>query len=119
MGFDREFTSVCACTVHGSIIDYRFRVQNQRHALKNTTSLDFKDGDTFMENGILVEHKYVDVEPQPRKKWTPSNVAEYFFCDEFGFMMMNELKINQCYSEFMETMMYVFSNIKNQYVSLT
>lgn len=26
VNFDREFTSICACTIHGCIIDYRFRV---------------------------------------------------------------------------------------------
>jgi len=119
IGFDREFTSVCSCTLHGSIIDYRFRVQNQRNLLKNVTALDSKDGDTFVENGVLVEHKYVEVDQRPRKRWLPSNVAEYFFCDEFGFMAMNERKIHQCYSEFMETMSFVHANIKNQYVTFT
>lgn len=28
--FDKEFTSLCACTVHGSLIDFRFRVKNAR-----------------------------------------------------------------------------------------
>jgi hypothetical protein len=30
VSFDREFTSVCACTLHGSMIDFRFRVKNAR-----------------------------------------------------------------------------------------
>lgn len=28
ISFDREYTSLCVCTLHGSIIDYRFRVKN-------------------------------------------------------------------------------------------
>ena len=61
ISFDREFTSICLCTMHGSLIDYRFRVKNYRSDHK--TSLNYKDGDTFMENGVLVELKYIDINP--------------------------------------------------------
>ena len=54
ISFDREFTAICQCSVYGSLIDYRFRVKNYRGD-------GHKDGDTFMENGILVELKYIDV----------------------------------------------------------
>ncbi len=59
ISFDREFTSTCLATLHGSLIDFRFRVKNQRN--DQILSQRFKDGDTFMENGILVELKFVDV----------------------------------------------------------
>lgn len=113
LSFDREFTSVCACTIHGSLIDYRFRVKNQRFS---ESSAKYKDGDTFMENGILVELKYVDlmnaspVNDSPMrtmsrsKKWTPSNIAEYFFFDEYGFLSINEKKIKEHYHEYTKTM---------------
>jgi len=57
--FDREFTCISVCTIHGSLIDFRFRVKNYRN--EKASSQSYKDGDTFMENGILVELKYVDV----------------------------------------------------------
>lgn len=53
--FDREFTSLCVTTLHASIIDYRFRQANMRKR-------EHQEGDTFMENGILVELKYVEIE---------------------------------------------------------
>jgi hypothetical protein len=28
ISFDREFTSICTCTIHGSVIDFRFRVKS-------------------------------------------------------------------------------------------
>lgn len=43
--------------MHGSIIDFRFRVKNMRLSFSD----EHKDGDTFMENGILVERKYIDM----------------------------------------------------------
>lgn len=58
ISFDREFTSICVSTMHGSLIDYRFRVRNYR--ADHASSLH-KDGDTFVENGILVELKYIDI----------------------------------------------------------
>ena len=57
VAFDREYTSTCLCTMHGSIIDFRFRVKNMRLSFSD----EHKDGDTFMENGILVERKYIDM----------------------------------------------------------
>ena len=51
-----------------------------------------------MENGILVEKKYVDddfnqFQKNRIEKWVPKNVAEYFFFDEFGFLSINDTKI--------------------------
>ena len=31
ISFDKEFTSFCACTMHGSMIDFRFRVKSARN----------------------------------------------------------------------------------------
>jgi hypothetical protein len=31
ISFDREFTSICVCTIHGSLIDFRFRSKNYRN----------------------------------------------------------------------------------------
>jgi len=56
ISFDKEYTSVCVATIHGSVIDYRFRTKNQRIQLKTSNC------DTFMENGILVESKYEDLQ---------------------------------------------------------
>jgi hypothetical protein len=58
ISFDREFTSVCACTIHGSMIDFRFRVKNAR--LDDLHNDDASS--TFMENGILVEKKFTNEE---------------------------------------------------------
>jgi hypothetical protein len=52
ISFDKEYTSIGICTIHGSLIDFRFRVQNARSKKEQSA------GDTFMENGILVEKKY-------------------------------------------------------------
>ena len=52
--FEREFTSLAICTMHGSLIDFRFRNKNNR------VKAEDKEADTFVENGILVERKYVE-----------------------------------------------------------
>ena len=106
ISFDREFTSTCVCTLHSSLIDFRFRSKNYRPDFAG----QLKDGDTFMENGILVELKFVDLinedgsptqagvlQKHRSNKWAPNNVAEYFFFDEYGFLSINEKKIRDRY----------------------
>jgi hypothetical protein len=63
ISFDREYSSICQCTLHGSLIDFKFRVKNYRADGKAGGILIHRDGDTFMENGILVELKYVEISP--------------------------------------------------------
>lgn len=76
-----------------------------------------------MENGILVEKKYVDLADEPmlikKQKWLPNNVAEYFFFDDFGFLSINEKKIMECYQEFTESMRIIYDNMKNFYNKFT
>lgn len=50
--FEREYTCFAICTLHGSLIDFRFRVKNSRMSIEDAY------GDTFLENGILVERKH-------------------------------------------------------------
>jgi hypothetical protein len=78
-----------------------------------------------MENGILVEVKNVatdGLEPLPEKvtvaKWHPNNINEYFFFDEFGFLNISEKKIQESYSDFTETMLHVYNNIKEIYLKI-
>lgn len=125
ISFDREFTCICVCSLHGSLIDFRFRNKNYRSELTRGGGL--KDGDTFMENGILVELKFVDVineEGQSQQqiiqksrgtKWSPNNVAEYFFFDDFGFLSINEKKIRDCYQEFTEVLRSVYEKVRSNY----
>lgn len=76
-----------------------------------------------MENGILVEYKYQEISDdspiEKRRKWMPQNVAEYFFFDEFGFLNINDRKITECYTQFIETLKFVFENLKNIYVKFS
>lgn len=80
-----------------------------------------------MENGILVELKFVDVMneegaqlPQRPKsainsKWSPNNIAEYFFFDDYGFLSINEKKIRDCYQEFTDVLNSIHSKVKANY----
>eukprot|EP00347_Sterkiella_histriomuscorum_P005091 403357933 len=125
ISFDREFTCLCVSTLHGSIIDFRFRQANMRKP--QSSANDHQEGDTFMENGILVEQKYIDaldnpnlqLERQPSKKWTPNNIAEFFFFDEFGFLAMTDKKIEECYGEYTETLSTIYENLKKNYINFS
>jgi hypothetical protein len=50
--------------------------------------------------------------------WVANNVAEYFFCDQQGFLTMNDKKVYDCYFEFTETMITTFNDMKKQYEKL-
>jgi len=84
VAFDREYASICNCTIHGSLIDFKFRI---RHLGLDS---DRKGNQTFMENGILVELKNEDEEGETVEKPpslldetanTPQNLADFFFKD--------------------------------------
>ena len=117
ISFDREFTSLCVATLHGSIIDFRFRQANMR----NKGLQEHQEGDTFMENGILVEQKYIEIEgfqKRPINKWVPNSIAEFFFFDEFGFLAMSDQRIEECYGDYTETLATVYENLKKTYCAL-
>lgn len=40
ISFDREFTCLCVSTLHGSIIDFRFRQANMRSKNNNNNSIE-------------------------------------------------------------------------------
>lgn len=76
-----------------------------------------------MENGILVEKKYYDVDPNELQiknkkvlKWVPSSVAEYFFYDEYGFVNVSDRRILECYSELTSTLSEAYTRLKDLYV---
>ena len=79
-----------------------------------------------MENGILVELKFVDLmedsiesigsrRKHHQHKWVPNNVAEYFFFDEFGFLSISEKRIKDCYQEFTQSMTLIHNNLRTIY----
>mmetsp|Transcript_7619 Transcript_7619/g.6982 ORF Transcript_7619/g.6982 Transcript_7619/m.6982 type:complete len:142 (+) Transcript_7619:592-1017(+) len=79
-----------------------------------------------MENGILVERKYLsDLElsalkqKKGKKSFVPHNITEYFFYDEFGYLNMDDRKVLECYSEFTSVLMDVFQNLKQIYIKFT
>ena len=80
-----------------------------------------------MENGILVELKYVElaneggdstdtlIRKRNNQKWSPNNIAEYFFFDDYGFLSISEKKIKDIYREYTQTMSDIYAKIKKDY----
>eukprot|EP00347_Sterkiella_histriomuscorum_P011541 403372061 len=114
--FDKEYTSQCVSTFHGSIIDYRFRVKNQRIKLRT-------NGDTFMENGILVEAKFEDLQEYllqtEKQNQQPITLADYFFQDEYGILVINDRKISERYFEYASTLKQIYHNLKATYLNFS
>lgn len=62
-----------------------------------------------MENGILVERKYVDrerdfgtekEEKKTAKKWNAHNITEYLFFNEFGSLEISEEIVQQTFGAY-------------------
>jgi hypothetical protein len=63
--FDREYTSLCMLTFHSSIINFAFSAAANRSLKPMNMDDDEEEAvTTFMENGILVERKYL---PDPNE----------------------------------------------------
>ena len=68
-----------------------------------------------MENGILVERKYIDkerdfgVEKEERKsakKWNAHNVTEYLFFNEFGSLEISEEIVMKTFSAYTNILIF-------------
>lgn len=59
--FDREYTSLCMLTLHSSMINFTFSAPTSNRPLKpmHIDEDDEESVSTFMENGILVERKFI------------------------------------------------------------
>ena len=105
---------MCLFTLHSSVIDFKFFAPstNNRVTKKKKLYEANSDGEdevqTFMENGILVERKYIDrerdfgvekdkEERKSAKKWQAHNITEYFFFNEFGRLEISQESVMQTY----------------------
>ena len=106
--FDREYTSMCLFTLHSSVIDFKFYAPSTTNTIQagksrpmHETNSDGEDEvQTFVENGILVERKYVDrerdfgienkEEKKTAKKWSAHNITEYLFFNENGTLEISQ-----------------------------
>jgi len=126
VAFDREYAAICNCTIHGSLIEYKFRI---RHLGLDS---DRKGNQTFMENGILVELKNEEEDPEKEQiegkpqnpidetANIPQNLAEFFFKDfHHGEMMMTEEKVQAAYDEYTAIMGEVYTRGRDRFKKLS
>ena len=133
--FDREYTSMCLFTLHSSVIDFKFFAPSTANAIKKGRRKPLHDANsdgedevqTFMENGILVERKYVDrerdfgVEKQERastKKWNAHNITEYLFFNEFGSLEISEEIVTQTYGAYTSVLKLAHKQLRKNYMEL-
>jgi hypothetical protein len=111
INFDREYTCLTMCTIHSTLIDYRFR-QTMAPKRKNVAPIteDFEnismpkideiimeEEQSFTMNGILVESKFDSPEDKKMQKsrlikgylqkqssWLTNNMMEFLFFSESG-----------------------------------
>lgn len=96
---DKHFYAITGCTVHSTLIDYRFRVSS------NIQNKIYGDKLLYQESGIQVKSQGGKNKKSKRKQqiaditgdtnsdiapnydhWVPKSAAEFLFCDESGEM---------------------------------
>jgi hypothetical protein len=122
--FDREYTSLCMLTCHSSMINFVFNASTQNRPLKpmHIDEDDEESVQTFMENGILVERKYVQEptmgEESTRPKWKPANISQYLFYNEFGSLDVNEHAVVDIYKSYQSLLSYAHEQLRQNYLKL-
>ena len=75
-----------------------------------------------MENGILVERKYLPdpdaVEPNPVAKWQAKTINEYFFFNDLGFLDTTEESVVDTYKSYQCVLKYAYDQLKKNYLNL-
>lgn len=94
---DKHFYAITGCTIHSTLIDYRFRVA------PNSQNQTFGSRLLYLQSGIKVKNKKEkakrgkknkipkeigadDSFPENYNHWVPKSAAEFLFCDESGEM---------------------------------
>ena len=129
-------------TLHASLIDYRFRMlptsggqmrkggdpkDGAEGLIQHMQKISDEEDQTFMQNGIIVEHKY-DMSEDERKgrkmkhyvkkfqaSWIPANITEYLFYDDTGHLAINEEQVKSLYIEFTSILRNVYKSINQKY----
>ena len=126
---------MCLFTLHSSVIDFKFYAPQTANAIKKGRRKPLheanSDGEdevqTFIENGILVERKYVDkerdfgVEKEERKsakKWNAHNITEYLFFNEFGSLEISEDIIMQTFAAYTSVLIFAYKQLRKSYLDL-
>ena len=135
IAFDREYTSMCLFTLHSSVIDFKFfaPTTNSRVTKRKKLYEANEEGEdevqTFMENGILVERKYIDrerdfgvekdkEERKSAKKWQAHNITEYLFFNEFGRLEISQESVMQTYQAYTNILKMAHNQLRKNYMDL-
>jgi hypothetical protein len=128
---DKHFYAVTGCTVHSTLIDYRFRVSS---SLQNRV---YGSKLLHLESGIHVKNQ--DKKNKGKKKgkrihkeigsddpayanydhWVPKSAAEFLFCDETGEMVkeIDSEDADYLYNEYTNIIKGLFRKLAKSYNS--
>ena len=124
---------MCLFTLHSSVIDFKFFAPQNTNTIKNiqnTTTPNQEEEEnevqTFTENGILVERKFVKLEQdqgienkeeerKSAKKWFAHNITEYMFFNEFGRLEISRDSILETYKVYTDILKSAHKQLKYNY----
>lgn len=145
INFDREYTCLTMCTIHSTLIDYRFRqlmfpkrakAQQQKILTMDAEGINIpkidemiqEEEQTFVMNGILVESKYDSPEEKQKQRqrlikqflqkqstMIANNMTEYLFFNDYGQLTINEETVKAYAQDFSSIMKVVYLELKEKY----
>lgn len=100
-------------TMHASLIDFRFRVPSKKTLLRTSyIEEDETELHTYLDNGILVEKKFLDSElPNKNQQWIPHHIAEFLFFDELGYLNISEYIVHQNFGFYTNILKNVYTKL--------
>lgn len=125
---DKHFYAITGCTVHSTLIDYRFRVsstiQNQIYGSKllylesgiQVKTQNSKKGKKNKRKTIQEEEDVNDPNPN-YDHWVPKSAAEFLFCDESGIMaeQIDPEDADYLYNEYTNIIKGLFKKLSKSY----
>ena len=102
--FDEQHFCVALCTIHSSLLDFRFRSR----LLKPFSRQDYVKMQTLKEGKGEVKKE---------EEWRPSNVAEYLFSNDRGEIAddIDTNEIEQIYNGYMQALVNSYDKLKGKF----
>ena len=119
--FDEQHFCVALCTIHSSILDFRFRSRElkpfSRAEHMKMQELEKKSQQDIGKTPEDKAKKAATHKGSSSDEWKPSNIAEYLFSNERGVIAddINTQEIDSIYNGYMQTLINSYDRLKGKF----
>ncbi|CDW80262.1 serine [Stylonychia lemnae] len=122
--FDEQHFCIALCTIHSSLLDFRFRSRELKpfSRAEYIKILDLEKKNQEGANKVPIEDKKAKAAKEKQdqgkvEEWRPQNIAEYLFSNEKGEIAddIDAEEIDQIYSGYMQALMTSYEKLKGKF----